>query len=85
MLKIQLGKNGVTQGFVESLIKIFKKRDLVKISVFKSLTRDKKAIKDIAIQLKEELKKSTKKDYAIRVVGFTIVLRKLRIKNKKQI
>jgi len=78
MLKIQLGKKGITESFIDSLIKIFKKRDLVKITVFKSLTRDKEKIRNMAADLKIAMEKSTKKHYIFRVIGFTIVLKKLR-------
>ena len=54
-----------------------------KEQVAKALTQCESS--DTASLVKEALKKSTKKDYAVRVVGFTIVLRKLRIKNKRQI
>ncbi len=78
MIKIQLGKAGVTERFIDNLTKIFKNRDLVKISVLKSFSRDKQEIKNTANAICDMLSKKTKKPYTAKTIGFTIVIRKWR-------
>jgi len=72
LARFQIGKNGVTDGFRESLASAFKTRKIIKISVLKSIVRDKEKVKEMA----EELISSMEGSYKYRVIGFTIVLRK---------
>lgn len=74
LANIQIGKQGVTENFVSTLKNHFAKHDIVKVSVLKSASRDKKEIKKISDELLEKLGKN----YTSRVIGFTIVLRKWR-------
>ena len=71
---IQLGKNGITGNFIESLKNQFNDCKNVKISVLKSLTRDKKEIKKLSDEILEKLGKK----YTARLIGFTIVVKKWR-------
>ena len=73
-----LGKAGLTDGFIECLEKTFKKNELVKISVLRSATRNKKEIKAIAEHICEELEKKLEKKFTAKIIGFTIFVKKWR-------
>lgn len=72
LARFQIGKNGVTDNFRDSLASAFKTRKILKISVLKGAVRDKEKVKEMA----EELINSMEGSYKYRVIGFTIVLRK---------
>ncbi|PIO07997.1 hypothetical protein COU59_02365 [Candidatus Pacearchaeota archaeon CG10_big_fil_rev_8_21_14_0_10_34_12] len=74
MGNIQLGKNKVTENFVESLKNHFKNHENMKISILKSGTRDKKEI----IEMKDKILTELGKNYTARTIGFTIVVKKWR-------
>lgn len=78
LVKHNLGKGGLTTGFIELLEKTFKKNDLVKISVLKTATRDKEEIKNIAEKICTELEKRLQKKFTAKIVGFTIIIKKWR-------
>ena len=78
LITFNLGKNGLTDNFIDSLEKTFKKQDLIRIAVLKSATRDKEEIQKIARTLCSELKKRQKKDFTSKQIGFTIFIRKWR-------
>ena len=71
---MQIGKNGITENFIESLENSFKKHENVKVHVLKSAGHDKKKIKEMSDRILDELGKN----YTSRVIGFTIVLKKWR-------
>ncbi len=72
--KIQLGKQGITQGFINSLENRFKTHDIVRISVLKSAGHDKEKVREMANEIIEKLGKK----YTAKIIGFTIVVRKWR-------
>jgi RNA-binding protein YhbY len=72
--RIQIGKNGITNSFIESLKNLFKNHENVKISVLKGSTRDREEIKKHSEEILNELGKN----YTSRIIGFTIVLKKWR-------
>lgn len=72
--EIQLGKKGVTDGFIETLKNYFKNCENVKVSVLRSCCRDKKELKKISEDILDKLGKN----YTSRIIGYTIVLKKLR-------
>ena len=72
--QIQLGKNGITDNFIETLKNNFVNSKNVKISVLKSAGRDKNKIKEFS----EEILKKLGNNYTARIVGFTIVVKKWR-------
>lgn len=74
----QLGKHGLTQGFIELLEKSFKNSDLVKITVLRSATRNRDELETIAQRICEELKKKLNKKFVAKIVGFTIFVKKWR-------
>jgi RNA-binding protein YhbY len=71
---IQLGKQGLTANFMETLKNYFKKNEGVRISVLKSARPEREKVKEYAEEILEKLGKH----YTSRVIGFTIVLRKWR-------
>jgi RNA-binding protein YhbY len=71
---VQLGKNGITDGFIETLKNAFKKHDSVKVSLLKSATRDRKEAEETA----KNLCKALGKHYTSNILGFTIFLKKWR-------
>ena len=71
---VQLGKKGLTDNFVETLRNHFKNHLNIKISVLKSLTRDRKELKEISEKILEDLGKN----YTCRIIGYTLVIKKWR-------
>ena len=74
----QIGKNGVTKNFIETLKTYFKNYNSVRISVLKSGTRDRKEFKEMA----EEIPKKLGENFSSRTIGFTIIVRKHRKPSK---
>ena len=72
--QIQLGKNKVTDKFIETLRGHFKNHDSVKVSILKSATRDKTEMKKIT----EEILEGLGKNYTAKRLGFTLFLKKWR-------
>ena len=72
--QMQLGKQGITENFMNSLKNQFKNSQVIKISVLKSATRDREEI----IKIKDELLEKLGKNFTARIIGFTIILRKWR-------
>ena len=70
--RLQIGKNGLTEGTFEILNNLFKKHDHIKISLLKSTGHDRDTTKDIAEKIVEKLGKN----FTYRILGFTINLRK---------
>ena len=71
---VQLGKQGITDNFIETLENHFKKNKNVKVSVLKSAGHDKIKVKKFSEEILERLGNH----YTARVIGFTIVLKKWR-------
>ena len=74
IIKLQIGKNGLTSEVVEQIKKVFEKEALVKISILKSACRDREQAKEMANSLVEQLGKK----YNYRLIGYTLVVRKWR-------
>ncbi|MFA5173677.1 MAG: RNA-binding protein [Candidatus Pacearchaeota archaeon] len=75
-IEMQLGKNGLTQGFIEDIKKRtdkFSNAD-IKISVLRSARENKEDVRKYADQLKEKLGDK----YTYKVLGFSIFLKKWR-------
>lgn len=73
LVTIQLGKNGLTAHFIEGLGKTFKNRKVVKVSLLRSYSRDKEEIKNTA----EDICAGLKGRFKYKIIGFTIILKKL--------
>ena len=69
---IQLGKNGITDNFIESLNNQFKNSRTIKISVLKGADREQ--IK----KYQKELINRLGKNFTSKKIGFTIILKKWR-------
>jgi RNA-binding protein YhbY len=80
--EIQLGKNGITSNFIETIKNYFKKNDNVRISVLKSAGHDREKVKKYS----EEILKNLGENFTSKIIGFKIILKKWRKsknKNKK--
>ena len=71
---MQLGKNGVTEKFIGTLKGHFKNRDMVKLSILKSATRDREELKKIT----DEILDGLGKNYTAKRLGFTLFVKKWR-------
>jgi len=74
MVKLQIGKNGLTEEFLENLKRIFKEAESVRVSVLKHGTRDKNQLKEWSNKMLSLLGSN----FTSNIVGYTIVLRKWR-------
>lgn len=72
--EIQIGKNGLTENFIESLKNNFKTHTSIRISVLKSAGHEKEKVREMAEKILGELGRN----YTARIIGFTIVLKKWR-------
>jgi len=74
--EIQLGKNGLTQEFLEDLEKRFEKfsNKTIKIHVLKSARESKADVKKYAKEIVGKLGNK----FTYRIIGFTIIMRKWR-------
>ncbi len=72
LAKIQLGKNGLTENFIQTLKSHFEKHTTVKVSVLKSAER--KMIQDYRTKMLKELGPN----YTAKIIGFIITLKRWR-------
>jgi RNA-binding protein YhbY len=79
MVEMQLGKSELSENFMDSLRKSFKRHENVKISLLKSFSRDKGKVLETADKIVSGLNDS-KHIYKHRIIGFKINL--FRIKKK---
>ena len=76
IVQLQIGKNGLTDGFIENVKKLFENETIIKVSILKSACRDKKEAQLMADKLLEILGKY----YAARLVGYVITINKFKHK-----
>jgi RNA-binding protein YhbY len=72
--EMQLGKNGITENFMQTLKGIFQNHDMVRLSVLKSARENKEDMKKYSGELLEKLGKN----YTAKSIGFKIILKKWR-------
>lgn len=72
--KLQMGKAGLSEAFIDQVKSIFEKETLVKISILKSACRDKGDAKKIGDDLAEALGKK----YDYKLVGYVLTVIKYR-------
>tara|TARA_Y100000310_G_scaffold45090_1_gene42054 strand:+ start:115 stop:360 length:246 start_codon:yes stop_codon:yes gene_type:complete len=72
--KLQLGKKGLNDAFIEQVKSIFESETLIKISILKSCCRNKKEAEQIGKDLIEVL--GVKYDY--KLVGYVLTVKKCR-------
>ena len=68
--KFQIGKQGITDGVIESLNNAMKSHRQVRVFVLKSATRNREELKKIAESLKQKLKYKI----SYRIIGYTIIM-----------
>lgn len=74
LANMQLGKNGLSSGFIDCLKNTFKERESIKIRILKSAGHDKEKIKKMA----EEIIENLGKKYTYKIIGFSIFIKKWR-------
>lgn len=74
ILHLQIGKNGLTDAFVEQVRKLSQDKERMKITILKSACRDKSEAK----QMCEELVEKLGKNYAYRLIGYVCTLFRFR-------
>ena len=72
--QIQIGKNRVSENFINTLKNHFKNHENVRISVLKSAGHDKAKVRDYSEKILEKLGRN----YTAKTVGFTIFIKKWR-------
>jgi RNA-binding protein YhbY len=72
--ELQIGKNGLTENFFQTLGNYFQKTRTVKISVLQSARESKEDVKKYAQEILEKLGKN----YTAKIIGFTITIKKWR-------
>jgi RNA-binding protein YhbY len=73
-IEMQLGKNGITENFVQTLKRYFENHEQVKISVLKNARENREDMKKYS----EEILDKLGKNYTTKLIGFKIVLKKWR-------
>jgi len=71
---IQLGKQRITDNFIESIKNHFKNHQNLKISVLRSARENKESVKKYSEEILERLGKN----YTAKIIGFTVILKKWR-------
>ena len=76
LINLQLGKNGLTQEFLDNLKKLEdgKGVESIRVSVLKSACRDREELQDINAKMLEKLGEK----FTSKIIGWTIALRKWR-------
>jgi RNA-binding protein YhbY len=72
--EMQLGKNGITENFLQTLKGYFQSHDSIRISVLKSAREEKSQMKKYSDELLDKLGKN----YTSKLIGFKIIIRKWR-------
>ena len=74
MLKLQIGKQGLTKGFIEDLKRAFENVENIRISVLSSASRDKTELKEMTDEIIDALGPR----FTAKTIGYTIVVKKWR-------
>ena len=89
---MQLGKNGITENFIETLKKYFENHEQVRLSVLKSARENREDMKKHSEEILNKLNSQPrshdtdltsakllgKKYYTAKIIGFKIILKKWR-------
>ena len=78
LVQFQIGKQGLTEGFVKSLENCFKNNKSVKIYVLKTARPEGKEGKIQVEKYEKGILEKLGKNYTAKTIGFTINLRKWR-------
>ncbi len=68
--KLQIGKSGLTEGFINGLNLVSKTHKQIRISVLKSAGREKEKIIETAEKIVDKMERKA----SYKVIGFTIIL-----------
>lgn len=71
---IQLGKQGVTKNFIQTLKDHFNNHENVRVSVLRSCCRDKEELKKITLSILEKLGNR----YTANIIGYVLVVKRWR-------
>ncbi|VVB79587.1 CRS1 / YhbY (CRM) domain protein [uncultured archaeon] len=74
ILQLQIGKNGLTEGFIGQAKRLFETEKIIKISILKSACRDKKEAEEMVNKLLDALGKN----FTARLVGYVATVQKFR-------
>ncbi|MCR4284569.1 MAG: YhbY family RNA-binding protein [archaeon] len=72
--RLQIGKKGLTQEFIEQVNTMFKHEKVIKISILKSACRDKKEAEGIA----KEIVNALGKRFDYKLVGYVLTIIRFR-------
>ncbi|MBU4070499.1 MAG: YhbY family RNA-binding protein [Nanoarchaeota archaeon] len=72
IIQVQLGKQGISDNFIQTLKRDFQKYKNVKVSVLRSARENKEDVKKHADTILEKLGEH----YTAKIIGFTIALKK---------
>jgi len=72
--EIQIGKQGISENFIETLKNNFKKHENVRIHILKSAGHDKEKVRKYSEEILQELGKN----YTAKIIGFKIAIKKWR-------
>jgi RNA-binding protein YhbY len=78
--KLQMGKNGITDNFIEQLRNMFTHTKIVKVTILKSACRNKADAIALADKLVEKL--GTKFSYSL--IGYVLTVRRFRTNQTRQ-
>jgi len=81
VVTFQIGKQGISDNFIETIRTSFKKQDVIKIKVLKTLSRNKEEINNLAQEIAQKAETENRR-FRAKVIGFTIILNKFRKSNK---
>jgi RNA-binding protein YhbY len=73
-VEMQLGKNGLTDNFIQTLKFNFERHDNVRISILKSAGHEREKIKEYSEKILDKLGDN----YTARLIGFKIIIKKWR-------
>lgn len=73
-VKLQIGKNGLTDAFIEQVRRISENEEMMKITILKSACRDKKEADEMCKKLVDALGKN----FVYRLIGYVCTLHKFR-------
>jgi len=74
IMQLQIGKNGLTDAFVEQVRRLSQDKERMKITILKSACRDKAEAKQMCDDLVEKLGKN----YTYRLIGYVCTLLRFR-------
>jgi RNA-binding protein YhbY len=72
--QLQIGKNGLTEGFIGQVKRMFETEQMMKISILKSACRDKKEADEMCKKLVDALGKN----FTYRLIGYVATIHKFR-------